>query len=174
MRRRTGLLCLILCASALITTSCVPAGLGFFQDNRVHILWPQQAATLSLPVHLHWDVHGFHLTGPTGSSAPDDGYFAVTVDRNPMPPGQSLRWFASRDPSCHASNGCPNATYLAELGVYTTATTNLTLRALPPLAPNQEPRWHEVTIVLLDGTGHRIGESAFYVDFYLTRDLSAS
>ena len=42
---------------------------------------------------------------------------------------------------------------------------------LPDLNAYQGHENHEVTVILLDGRGDRIGESAWYVDFFYDRPV---
>jgi hypothetical protein len=55
--------------------------------------------------------------------------------------------------------------------VYWTTDLSFTLRQVPSLSDNRD-NWqlHEVTIVLLDTSGRRIGEHAYFRDFQLKRD----
>jgi hypothetical protein len=147
---------------------CSFQNLAFVTDTRLQILSPTQQALVHLPVTIRWRMRDFTVAPPgSGTPSKDAGYFAVFVDRAPVRPGQTLRAVASGDDSCLHTAGCPNAAYLAEHGVYTTTADQIALAVIPSLNNYQQVQLHEVTIVLLDTAGRRIGESAWYVDFRL-------
>lgn len=149
---------------------CVPQGLAFRVDERLTFQAPEDRSTVTLPVTIDWDIRDFEVTGPGGPAREDAGYFAVFVDRTPMPPGRSLRWTARDDRGCREDDGCPDAEYLEARGIYTTTETALVLEQLPRLGDDDDPRErHRATVVLLDATGTRLGESAFEVVFDLRR-----
>jgi hypothetical protein len=161
---------LALVVVALALTACVPDGLAFVKDERLDIVTPDSLATVTTPVTIEWEVDDFRITGEDGSSSDDAGYFAVFVDRAPIPPGEDLAWLARDDRRCLETKGCPDSTYFSDRGAYSTRETSLTLKHLPDQDAYQGHERHEVTVVLLDGTGHRIGESAWYVDFFYDRE----
>ena len=158
-----------LVAVALVLSACVPEGLAFVKDDRLEISAPKSRATVTTPVTVDWTVHDFEVTGKTGDERDDAGYFGVFVDRAPMPPGEPMAWLARDDRRCQATPGCPDRVFLADLGAYTTTETSFTVKNLPDRDAYQGHESHEVTVVLLDGTGRRIGESAWYVDFFYDR-----
>jgi hypothetical protein len=144
-------------AALLTLTACVPQGLAFRTDTRVKIVAPKNRSTVSLPVSLSWRVHDF------------SGTFAVFVDASPVPPGKKVAWVARHDGSCLQVEGCPDAAYLAERGVYTTTGTTLTLEKLPSANVVKGRERHRATIILLGASGARQGESAFEVAFEVER-----
>ena len=160
----------LLALVAVAAVGCTSEGLAFVQDKRVEVVAPAGHAKVTLPVTVRWRVRDFRITGRDGSATDSAGYFGVFVDRAPVPPGRPLSWIANDDRRCLATTGCPDATYLADRGVYATTQTSLTLPQLPNQHAYRNHEQHEVTVVLLDGTGHRIGESAFYVDFFYDRE----
>ena len=162
--------CLLLVGLALIASSCAN-GLAFVQDRRLEFTAPPSHDRVTLPVTVRWKIDGFRLTGPDGSSEPDAGYFGVFVDRSPVPPGKPLSYIARDDLSCRRTPGCPDATYLSDRRVHSANDTAITFEHLPDLGAARGHETHEVTIVLLDGTGKRIGESAWYVTFLYDRDV---
>jgi hypothetical protein len=93
----------------------------------------------------------------------------VFVDQTPQPPGKTLAWVARKDRSCRKSDGCPDAEYLAARNIYSTSDTSITFEQLPRPSDEKKKERHNVTIVLLDAQGRRIGESAFYVEFTVKR-----
>lgn len=162
------------CGLLLLTgalAGCVPQGLAFRTDERLTIIQPEDRSEVSLPVTIDWDIRDFAIVEPEqGEPQPDSGYFAVFVDRSPMPPGKPLAWVARKDNSCQAADGCPDEEYLNARGIYTTTETELTLEQLPRTTDDEDRRErHRATIVLLDASGTRIGESAFEVAFDLDR-----
>jgi hypothetical protein len=155
---------------AFLASSCVPHGLAFVKDKRLDIVSPDGHSTVNVPVTIRWQVHDFRVTGRDGSSTPDAGFFGVFVDRAPVPPGKPLSWIAHGDPLCLATPRCPDRTYFEDHHTYDTTDTSFRLSQLPDRNAYQGHENHEVTIVLLDGTGRRIGESAWYVDFFYDRE----
>ena len=155
---------------ALLMPACVPEGLAFVQDDRLEILSPERHTEVELPVTVEWEIDGFEITGPDGSSEDDAGYFGVFLDTTPVPPGKSLEWIARDDRRCANTPDCPDEVYLADRNVYPTTETEITFKNLPDLETATGRETHEATIVLLDGSGHRIGESAWYVTFFYQRE----
>jgi hypothetical protein len=158
----------VLAVAFLVSASCAH-GLAFVQDTRVEIVAPKSHATVTTPVTVRWRIERFHVTGPDGRSEPSAGYFGVFVDQAPVPPGKTLAWVAHGDNRCRPDQGCPDAAYLAERDVFSTTQTSFTLSELPNLQAYHGHESHEVTIVLLDGRGARIGESAWYATFSYDR-----
>lgn len=155
----------------LLVPGCSLSGLSFVQDDRVTITAPEDRAQVRLPVTVRWDVEGFEVTGRTGRAEKDAGYFGVFVDRAPPPPGHELEWLLRDDTVCAANPDCPDKEYLAARDIYSTTETSIVIDQVPEPARGERSRqFHEVTVVLLDGTGRRIGESAFSVEFELPRE----
>ena len=156
---------------AVALSGCAINGLAFRVDDRLRILQPADREIVTLPVTINWEITDFEVTGPDGSEDPGSGYFGVFVDRAPQPPGETVEWFAKDDESCRPADGCPDEQYLADRGVYTTDKTEFVVKTLPPPPSDQAARreFHEVTIVLLDGSGRRVGESAFTAEFEVKR-----
>ncbi|CAB4695915.1 unannotated protein [freshwater metagenome] len=68
---------------------------------------------------------------------------------------------------------CGDRGLLAERGVYLTRKPEVVLRTIPRLDSHEDTQLHEVTVVLLDAEGRRIGEAAWYDAFKLEhRDLT--
>lgn len=168
--RRPSVACLV-AGLALVATSCT-SGLAFVQDRRVHITQPHGNKKVSLPLTVRWTVHDFRVTGPNGNNAPDAGYFGIFLDRTPVPPGKALAWIARDDRTCARISGCPDTKYLNDRHVYFTTSTEITFNLLPDLSAQGGHETHEVTVVLLDGRGVRIGESAWYTTFHYDRKES--
>jgi hypothetical protein len=128
----------------LSVSACVPDGLAFRVDERINITEPADHATVTLPVRIAWEVNSFDIAKPDTPPRDDAGYFGVFVNRAAIPPGEAM-------PA------------KLEHGVYTTTDTSLLVKKLPPGTADQDQ--HTATIVLLDGAGRRIGETAFGVTF---------
>ena len=140
MRRARAALAIALMSPAL-------AGCGpylFRQSDRLQITSPQTNATaVRQPLTVHWRAQDF--------SAPRDGKFAVFVDRDPMSPGGSIGDYAPQD----------------RAGIYVVEGTSLRLNLLTPLVgvDPAEQNHHDVTVVMLDRSGVRIGEYAAFTEF---------
>ena len=162
----------LLLGLVVLLSGCALRGLSFRIDDRVQILSPEDREAVTLPVTIDWESTDFEVTGPDGTEQPDSGYFGVFIDRAPQPPGETVEWFAKDDLSCRPADDCPDRQYLADRGVHTTQKTEFVVKTFPPPPSNQVARreFHEVTIVLLDGSGRRIGESAFTAQFEVQRE----
>jgi hypothetical protein len=111
-------------------------------------------------------MRDFTIEAP-GSAPPtrDAGYFAVFVDRPPIKPGATMKDVAKGDRFCEQNPRCPDAAYLHQHYVFTTTKTALTMPQIPNLIGSKETlQLHTITIVLMDTSGHRIGESAWELD----------
>lgn len=143
--------------------------LSFRQDHRLAFTTPQAYALVQQPVALSWTMEDFRVVEPRSDTPRDSaGYFAVFVDRAPVKPGRSLDDVADDDESCKREPKCPDAQYLADHGVYTTTATSIELQ-VPALESTETVQLHEVTVVLLDSAGNRIGEAAWHVPFKLEK-----
>lgn len=157
-------------ALALVLTGCAISGLAFRVDDRVTIVEPGDRATVTLPVTVTWTVRDFDVTGPSADVRPDAGMFGVFVDRSPQPPGEPLAWLARDDDSCRPADGCPDDRWFNDRSVFVTSQPTITLATLARPVNLRGAERHEVTIVLLDGQGHRIGEAAWHVTFVVDRE----
>ena len=153
-------------------SGCVPQGIAFKIDDRLTFQSPEDRATVKLPVTLDWDIRDFEITEPGGEPRKDAGYFAVFVDSSPMPPGKSLSYLARKDNGCRPADGCPDEEYLLVRGIYTTTETKLVIEELPRSSDQDRRERHRATIVLLDASGNRIGESAFELAFDIDREAA--
>lgn len=135
---------------ALLVLAPLLAGCGpylFRQSDRLQITAPQSFTTVHQPLTIRWTAQDF--------SAPRDGRFAVFVDRDPMSPGGNIGDYAPQDRG----------------GIYVVEGTSLQLKLLTPLAgvDPAEQNHHDVTVVMLDRGGSRIGEYAGFTEFTLVR-----
>lgn len=145
--------------SVLTLTACVPQDLAFRQDTRLEFTEPSDGATVVLPTTISWTMRDFAVRSKESAG----GSFAVFIDARPMPPGETLAWLARKDTECAERPGCPGPKYLARQGVYETTLTSLRLKELPIASDTKEH--HDVTVVLLDEDGRRIGEISYYTAF---------
>ncbi len=160
---------------ALLVTGCGVRGLNFSDDRRLEFLAPSDRAEVRLPVTVAWTVHDFELTGADGSNRRDAGSFGVYVDRTPQPPGQRQTWLVRNDSACKRDRSvCGEQDFLSQRDIHSTTETMFVIERLPlPTGDAQRRReFHEVTIVLLNGRGERIGESAFVRQFEVDRSVS--
>ena len=146
--------------AVLGASACGVHGLSFVQDKRVDIVSPKDRSKARLPVTVDWTVKNFAV-------GPDAGSFGVFVDRSPQQAGKTLAWAFRGNASCKGSDGrqlCETADFLAEQGVFRTTDTAFTLSRVSRLTGNERKRqFHEVTVVLLDAAGKRVGEGAWSV-----------
>ncbi len=171
---RVAAFAVLLACMGTAVTACGYNGLNFVQDERVEITAPLDRAKVSLPLTVSWSVRDFEVTGRQREARPDAGYFGVYVDRAPQPPGTTQDSLVRDDPSCRSNPNCPDADFLAQRDIHATEEMTFVIERLPqPSSEAQRRReFHEVTIVLLDGRGRRIGESAFVRQFEVDRDTS--
>jgi hypothetical protein len=158
---------LLLAALLVFIAAC--SGIAFREDKRVTISSPKDRATVTLPTRVQWTVSDFDAVGLDGSNDPKRGVFAVFVDRAPMSPGKDLRSLAEGDTHCRTPE-CPDDAWFRQHFVFIAKDTLLALNALPDLRDRPVgPDKHELTVVLVNGRGSRIGESAFAIEFYVNR-----
>lgn len=160
---------------SLILQACSFQGLNFIEDERLRITAPSDRAQVRIPMTIEWEVTDFEITGPDGSDVDDAGYFAVFLDRAPQLPGETVQVLIDeeleQDAGCRRDPECPDARYLAGIGIYLAEETGLVIERLNDPSPQSDRReMHVATIVFLNGKGERIGESAFRVDFEVLRE----
>lgn len=122
--------------------------LQFRQDHRIEVQFPDNFAEVSEPLTVRWTARDFD-PGP-------DGTFLVLVDRAPMPPGRTIDYFDRRNRQNILTTDAPQATievFEERVG-----------------ASSVERNRHFVTIVLIDSSGRRIGESAGFVEFDVRKE----
>jgi hypothetical protein len=151
---------LALVGSAL--AGCGFSGLAFFEDDRVDIVRPADRAEVRVPLTVAWTADGV----PAGS-------FGVFVDRAPQPPGRPLDWLFRDDRLCQGPDGrvaCASREFLERQQVFETEETSIVIPSVRRLTGEDRRRqFHEVTVVLLDESGERVGESAWSVRFEVDR-----
>lgn len=144
--RRPILLVRVLAAATLLLMDVACGGKLFRNDHRIEILEPGKYATVSQPLTVRWRAKDF--------DPPTDGRFLVFVDRDPQPPGQTIAYFRrDRD------------------DIYETSSARLVIQTFTPRpgANDTERNLHDVTVVLTDTEGRRVGESAGFVEFTVRR-----
>jgi hypothetical protein len=157
---------------ALTFSGCRTTALAFKQDKRIELVSPTNLSTVHLPFTIRWTTRDFRIQPPSGRVAHDVRSFAVLVDRSPMPPGEGLRYFARGDSSCLRTPGCPAAQYLGDRNIFLTTNTTFRVQGLADTRPHGRASTkdaHDITIVLLDGSGRRIGEAAFTLRVFVSR-----
>jgi hypothetical protein len=174
---RHHVVAVLLTSLALATTGCTKfSDLQFQIDHYVKFTAPEARSKTTLPLTLQWQVDGFRVAPPNDEEhyeppSKNAGYFALFVDRAPIKPGQTLAAVAGDDTSCVPSAGCPDREYLRDRQVYVTTDLRYTLRQVFTIEDNNDDwQLHDVTIILLDTDGHRIGEHAYYREFKLKRE----
>jgi hypothetical protein len=176
-RRITALSAVL--AALLGTSSCGLAHineLAFRVDHRLHFVAPKSRSLVHNPVTLRWTMRDFRIEGP-GTAPPSRhaGYFAVFVDQSPVRPGQTLKAVSSGNPFCRQDPAsCLTTAYLAQQEVFTTTQESLTVPNVTNIPGNhQGTQLHSFIVVLMDTSGHRIGESAWEIDLQMKRIGSA-
>ena len=157
--RRLALLLAV--ATTVSAAGCGFSGLAFRQDDRLSFISPKDRSEVSLPLTVRWSVEDFDV-------GPGAGSFAVFVDRAPQPPGKTLAWLARDDDSCRVDDGCPDEEWFARRDIFPTTDTELTLERLPSRSDDRR-EWHEVTVVLIDERGRRVGETGWTLEFQVAR-----
>jgi hypothetical protein len=146
--------------ACVLTTACGVQGLSFVQDKRVDITAPRERSKVTLPVDVTWTAK--HYTGSYG----------VLVDQAPPRSGKTLPWLFRGSDSCRGETGkalCESRAFLGERNVFETTKTRFTVeRVIRFTGTDRRRQFHEVTVVLLDAAGRRVGEGAWSVQFEVT------
>lgn len=143
-------------AIAATLPGCAFSGIDLVQDHSVRIIAPADQSDVTLPLRVAW----------TGALTAGER-FAVFVDEPTLQPGQTLRSLARHDPACLSRPGCPDASWLSGHGIYLTAGHSLMLAYLANLATVPGSRnAHTLTIIKI-ADGRRVGEGAWYRQFYV-------
>ena len=130
-------------------------GLALRIDRSLSITAPANRSRVDTPLHVEW----------TDTASRPGGSYLVLIDRSPMPPGETIRWFAKGDADCATTPTCPDELYLARRGVTVATSTSVDITIVPPLKGSREGAFHELTIVRLDAEGRRDGEMAAVTQF---------
>ena len=162
-------------ATALATSACDLSQLGnleFSKDNRLSFTAPAARTLVKLPLTVDWRMSGFTPSGEDGTHGRTTGVYGVFVDRAPVAVGKNLRSVADGDAGCDPASGCPDTAYFQAKGIYLTTKPSITLTELPPAPNSAGDEQHQVTVILLDGSGVRRSESAWHVNFRFPRRAS--
>ena len=154
-------------------SACDVSRLQFKNDHRLTFETPKTRQKVTVPFTISWSMKDFDPTGLDGTSNKTSGVFAVFLDSAPMPVGKDIKWIGHSDTSCKRDPRCPNAEYLASKGVYITKDTSVSIDTLPTARAGVGDEEHYVNVVLLDGTGKRIGETGWYREFRSKRRSSS-
>jgi hypothetical protein len=142
----------------LAISSCSVQGLAFRIDDRLQIVNLADRSTIEIPFDLHFTFDG--TLSSDGVAA-----FGILIDWTPPPPGKSLASLLEDDPACQGQQGCPDG-YLERNRIVITTDRTYLMDNVPVGTDRQERRgFHELTIVLVDADGRRIGETAAFARF---------
>lgn len=145
-------------ALCLVLSGCSVDGLQFREDDRLRILNLPDRSTIEVPFELKFTFDD--SLSPDGVAA-----FGILIDWTPPPPGDSLASLLDDDPACQGPQGCPDG-YLERNRIIITTDTTYLMDNVPVGTDRQERRsFHEVTIVLVDADGRRVGEAAAFTRF---------
>jgi hypothetical protein len=146
------------------TVGCTTTGLAFRKDDRLRLYDLPDRVEITVPHDIHWTFAGT-LAPPSSEGAGDATAFAVLIDWTPPPPGRTLESLLSSDPVCRGPLGCPDG-YLARNRIYVTTDTSFTIDNVATGSSRTERRtYHELTVVLVDAQGRRVGETAAWSRF---------
>ncbi|HEX9889407.1 MAG TPA: hypothetical protein VGA69_08000 [Nitriliruptorales bacterium] len=144
---------------AIALQACAVDGLSFVTDDRVRIVQPTPNATIEPPYEFRWTAEDV------------DGYFVVFFDRSPVRPNETLLAMVPDTDPCRARADCPDTEWLADRNVYVVRHPSLRVDQLPDLREtDREKDRHDLTIVLFDESGRRVGESVFTTEFIVERE----
>jgi len=142
----------------LLLSGCTLSGLSFRKDGRLTIENLADRSEITIPYLLEFSFAG--TLSPTGASA-----FGVLIDWTPPPPGKTLASLLDNDPACSDPLGCPEG-YLERNRITVTTETSIMIDNVPVGTDRQESRgYHEITIVLVDAEGRRVGETSAFARF---------
>jgi len=153
---------LAVCVGATVLTACAQHPL-VTTDNRLSMAQPHELQRVRLPVTIAWKARDVRATTDLNGPGP---FFAVFVDRAPVPAGTGLHTLIDTD--CRHQKGCPDLDWFAQRHIYVTGAKRLTLSSLPTTNTSSRTgtdHGHTVTVVLVRQDGVRIDESAASVEF---------
>lgn len=165
-RRLAGLLLVL-----VVTSGCDTSNYAFKIDNSIKILAPQSRSEVGIPANVRWTDSKQPPNLRVAPADPTAEYYAVFLDKAPMPPGKRLASLVENNEQCKLSEGCPSREQLAEVGVRLTAKTTVMLDFIADRRPSSRSDTndiHEVTIVRMRGD-RRVGETAFRRTFFVAR-----
>lgn len=166
MRRGLPALVLVL---TLATTAC-GEDLAFVSSGALEDGGPLTIEPAPLPLVLTWQASEDVLA----SVGAGERWFVVFVDRAPVAPGDSIGDLVDDD--CLATTGCPDQSWFADRGVYVTTEPRLLLGAAMDRRTSERTGAvdrHLATVVVADGTGTRVGDTAVTLPFVVDREGSS-
>ena len=167
-KRAAAALCMA--AACLLAAGCDLSQLAFRVDHRLHFLTPKSRQLVRAPFTVAWTMRDFTVVGlHDGPVDRHSGYFAVFVDRAPVKPGQSLQAVVNDDSGCRNNPSCVNPSMLANHQVYVTTRPQLRVPLIGALADHDKIQLHDLTVIILDTSGHRIGEYQWDLEFKMRR-----
>lgn len=146
-RRRASPVLVLALALAFGGVACSGASeLQFIDDGSLTITFPPDRSVVSLPLVVRWEA----------VALVDGQRYGVFVDRTPQRPGDTIE--AAFDVEDRA-------------GIHVVDEPRITLEqvAIRGGVPSRESDQHEVTVVVLDAQGRRVGERAAVIAFEVHR-----
>ncbi|MEY2566699.1 MAG: hypothetical protein QOE35_1228 [Actinomycetota bacterium] len=147
---------------AALLTGCRSEGMALRDAKTISVVRPGEMDRVALPVRLQWRANGIRPNPDLRGAGP---FFAIFVDRPPVAAGTGLRKLLDED--CRTRPGCPDQAWLADHNVYVTGKPEVTLSRIKAVTGSRvgADNSHRATIVLIDGDGVRVDESAASVEF---------
>lgn len=171
VRRSVRRAVLLACAALLpLLVGCDFSQLAFRVDHRLHFLTPKSRQLVRPPFKVTWTMRDFTVVGPhQGPVNRMSGYFGVFVDTAPIKPGQSLQSVVNNDSGCKNNPKCLTTSMLATHQVYVTTRPEIEVPVIASLSDHDSIQLHDLVVVLLDTSGHRIGEYQWDLPFRMHR-----
>lgn len=160
----------LLAIAVVVLTACSAQGIALETNRSLTLLAPTDGGTVAMPFSVQWRVDNAALRQQLASGA---RRLAIFFDRSPMPPGETFH--AVADKECRQTPGCPDTAYLTDRDIFVATASSLPLSSfqvddLPDTrTPHQRKDQHQLTIVVVDASGRRVGEAAFEAEFDISR-----
>jgi hypothetical protein len=139
---------------ASVASGCRASGFQFVRTTAIEFTRPLAYSAVAAPLTVSWAARpGLRFGQPGGPAR-----YGIFVDRAPMAPGGSLRGLFGHDRLCTQDPTCPDLAFLEQRSVYLTSADSVTITNL---VPKHGGGLHSVTIVLIDASGRRLGESSY-------------
>jgi len=135
----------------------------------VSIDTPAHRERVSLPVQV--ELTTTERLVKRQRAEPNRALFAVFVDQEPMPVGESLKWVARDDDGCRDTPDCPDLAYLNARAIFVTSSTSVRVETVltSPRGRELSEGLHRMTVVLLDADGRRQGEPVASREFFIEK-----
>jgi hypothetical protein len=151
--RGRRLAAVIVLATAAVASGCRASGFQLVRTTDLRFTSPPPNSAVSAPVTVSWASSPQLRFGEPGGPV----RYGVFVDRAPMAPGGGLRGLFRHNTLC-SNPSCLSLEFLEENSVYLTTADSVTITNL---LPRHGGGLHSILLVLIDASGHRIGESSF-------------